>query len=175
MDIIELGAIGELVGGVAVIASLLFVGFQVRQGNRLARSQAHQYSAQMSTELGRSFDRETLGLFDQAVSNPGGMAQLDLRFVRARFIAGVNYYETLFYAFERGDVEPDLWESRRFRMANFIRPAKDQLWAPTKAGFGKRFRDFVDFDLLPNTPVTASPVVFGEDAMATSADPDKRE
>ncbi len=44
MDIMELGAIGELVGGVAVIASLLFVGIQVRHGNRLAqaeRMQAH--------------------------------------------------------------------------------------------------------------------------------------
>ncbi len=33
MDIMELGAIGELVGGVAVIGSLLFVGMQVRRGN----------------------------------------------------------------------------------------------------------------------------------------------
>ena len=33
MDILELGAIGELVGGVAVVASLIFVGLQVRQGN----------------------------------------------------------------------------------------------------------------------------------------------
>ena len=34
MDIMELGAIGELIGGVAVIASLVFVGLQVR-GSRL--------------------------------------------------------------------------------------------------------------------------------------------
>ncbi|NIU06744.1 MAG: hypothetical protein GWO40_21170 [Gammaproteobacteria bacterium] len=33
MSIMELGAIGELVGGVAVIASLLFVGIQIRRGN----------------------------------------------------------------------------------------------------------------------------------------------
>ncbi len=30
MDIMELGAIGELVGGVAVIGSLIFVGLQIR-------------------------------------------------------------------------------------------------------------------------------------------------
>ncbi len=34
MDIMELGAIGELVGGAAVIGSLLYVGTQVRQSNR---------------------------------------------------------------------------------------------------------------------------------------------
>ncbi len=30
MNIMELGAIGELVGGVAVIVSLIFVGLQIR-------------------------------------------------------------------------------------------------------------------------------------------------
>ncbi len=40
MDIIELGAIGELVGGVAVIASLLYVGLQVRQSNQINRAES---------------------------------------------------------------------------------------------------------------------------------------
>ena len=39
MDIMELGAIGELVGGVAVIATLVFVGLQVRQSNDLERTE----------------------------------------------------------------------------------------------------------------------------------------
>ena len=42
MDIMELGAIGELVGGVAVIGSLIFVGLQVRQSNRLTQAEAVQ-------------------------------------------------------------------------------------------------------------------------------------
>ncbi len=40
MDIMELGAIGELVGGVAVIASLIYVGLQVRQGNQINRAES---------------------------------------------------------------------------------------------------------------------------------------
>ena len=40
MDIMELGAIGELVGGVAVIGSLLYVGLQVRQSNQLNRAES---------------------------------------------------------------------------------------------------------------------------------------
>ena len=39
MNIMELGAMGELVGGVAVIASLLYVGLQVRQSVRSTQSQ----------------------------------------------------------------------------------------------------------------------------------------
>ena len=40
MTITELGAIGELVGGVAVIGSLIFVGLQVRHGNALNRAES---------------------------------------------------------------------------------------------------------------------------------------
>ena len=54
MTIAELGAIGELVGGVAVIASLLFVGMQIRQGNA---------TDQLSANLGlQSSHNETVGL-----------------------------------------------------------------------------------------------------------------
>jgi len=34
MNILELGVIGELVGGIAVVASLLFVGLQIRGNTR---------------------------------------------------------------------------------------------------------------------------------------------
>ena len=39
MDIVQLGAIGELIGGVAVIGSLIYVALQVRQGNEAARGE----------------------------------------------------------------------------------------------------------------------------------------
>ncbi len=42
MTITELGAIGELVGGLAVIGSLIYVGFQVRHGTALARASAQR-------------------------------------------------------------------------------------------------------------------------------------
>ena len=37
MDIMELGAIGEMVGGAAVVASLIFVGIQIRHNSELTR------------------------------------------------------------------------------------------------------------------------------------------
>ena len=87
-----------------------------------------------------------------------------MRLIRTRFVATVNYYEMLFYASERGDVDADLCESRRVRIANFIAPAKDIAWEPTKLAFGKRFREFVDRELLPGYDGSASPWMFGQRA-----------
>ena len=55
MDIMELGAIGELVGGLAVIGSLIYVGMQVRQSNQLNRA-----------ESVRSFVRDHVALLREA-------------------------------------------------------------------------------------------------------------
>ncbi len=41
MGIMELGAIGELVSGIAVVASLIFVGLQVRQNTATTRAASH--------------------------------------------------------------------------------------------------------------------------------------
>ncbi len=45
MDIMELGSIKELVGGAAVVASLIFLGLQVRQNTRSVQNAAHTNDA----------------------------------------------------------------------------------------------------------------------------------
>jgi hypothetical protein len=42
MNITELGAIGELVGGVAVLVTFVYLALQVKQGNEIARDSASQ-------------------------------------------------------------------------------------------------------------------------------------
>jgi hypothetical protein len=54
MDIMELGAIGELVGGVAVVASLIFVGVQVRQNTKTLRRAGARQSAQQNQAVLRA-------------------------------------------------------------------------------------------------------------------------
>ena len=53
MDIMELGAIGELVGGVAVVATLVYLAAQVRQNTRLATSTSQR---EVNNEFRKSLD-----------------------------------------------------------------------------------------------------------------------
>ena len=41
MNVMELGAMGELVGGVAVIASLIYVGIQLRHSTTATRAASY--------------------------------------------------------------------------------------------------------------------------------------
>jgi hypothetical protein len=55
MDIMELAAIGELVGGVAVIASLVYVGLQVRHSAQV--TQAHAVSSRLTGQSAAEVSR----------------------------------------------------------------------------------------------------------------------
>ncbi len=64
MDIMEIGAIGELVGGIAVIASLIYVGLQVRQGTDQVRQSNAIERSRANREVTRAANEIVLGLAD---------------------------------------------------------------------------------------------------------------
>ena len=148
MDIMELGAIGELVGGVAVVASLLYVGVQMKQTNQLTRAQVRRETSRDSTEIAAGITRDDMELMLRGSADLDSLSVVDRSLYILRFTAGVNYYETLFYAKERGEVDDDLWESRLHRMrgtfALFL-----PLWSMQKETFGRRFVEFIDAEVIP--------------------------
>ena len=152
MDIMELGAVGELVGGVAVIATLVYLAIQLKQTNRIARAQVRQESARMSTELLVTLDQTDLDLLAKVSRDVKSVSEAELRYAGSKFLGIANYYETLFYAREQGDVDDDLWRSRLQRMANFFGPAKESLWPIWKDTLGTRFQEFVEETVFKISP-----------------------
>ncbi len=69
MDIMELGAIGELVGGVAVIGSLLYVGLQVRQ-SEAERLRFNLLWVVWLQGTEQTFEGERIGVQDAGFSRP---------------------------------------------------------------------------------------------------------
>ncbi len=149
MTIAEVGAIGELVGGLGVLATLIYLAAQVNQSNRLASAQVHQETSRISSEFGMQMSREEIELAVKAAASFEEMSQLDRQLLGIRLSSVVNYYETLFYAHERGDVEDDLWSSRVVRMRRTF-ALLAPLWPHYRPTFGGRFIAFVDAEILPH-------------------------
>ena len=51
MSILELGALGEFIGAIAVVISLVFVGLQVRQNTKMVKAQTAAVDRQVSNEF----------------------------------------------------------------------------------------------------------------------------
>ncbi len=158
MDLTQLANLGEFIGGVAVLVTLVYLATQVRQGNRLARAQVQQDNARMAMDFGMASDLEATELFIRARTDYDSLSNAEKVLAGTRFAARVNYYETLFYARLRGDVDDDLWESRLARMKSIIGSGGEQLWEGRKIFFGKRFRAFVDDELIPASVIDPVPI-----------------
>ena len=149
MNLIELGAVGELVGGVAVIGSLIYLGLQVRQSNALAVSRSHEESSRASSDLAYQLnDPVVTDLFMRANQDWASLAPAEVLRLRALVQAGMNYFETLFYANERGEVHNEVWESRIHRMRAYREIGFEHIWESLAPFYGVRFREFVAREVL---------------------------
>ena len=160
MDLSQLANLGEFIGGVAVLVTLIYLGTQVKQSNFIWREQVLRESTRASTEMMGRATTEELATIAKAFRDPESVTEDERRMVGARFIAVVNYYETLFYAQRRGEVDAEHWESRRARMMSYMGPAKESYWPTYKPLFGKSFQEFVDALLAPSA---SGPVEFWGD------------
>ncbi len=138
MTIIELGALGEFVGAVAVVATLAYLGVQIRQntramqeGRRLAVAQTYQMRADaLQSMLVHAADSEHIGpLITKLTSQgyPEDVSALESLSPeeRGRFrqwqIAQQTHWDNMFYQYQQGFLDEeyyrDSFEERVARLA----------------------------------------------------------
>ena len=110
MDIMELGAIGELVGGVAVIASLLYVGAQVRQSNRASSRESYR---NWVSEINQVWhvpmrDPEFMELFQRANRDWNSLSGRDQGVVHSVYASMFLLFQEVFAQRQRGEIDEHL-------------------------------------------------------------------
>jgi len=150
MDITELGAIGELVGGVAVVASLVYVGFQVRQSTSVAKGTSHQGFVDSFTQWSLSVARDPglVRVFREGSENRGGLTQDErgqfdwLLFSAFRILENVHHQSRLGFATLR-EMEPGY-------AAVLESPGVQEWWRENALPFSAEFTKYVE-GLLANS------------------------
>lgn len=127
MTLSELGSLGELIGGVAVVISLLYLAAQIRHGSQIARLEAHRtLSHAMSSVLHEiAVDPGLYRLWNTMTDHPDRATDED----RERF--GMLLYE-IFTVFSDSDrfsrVHPDLKVRYQRYMDRFLVYQSVQDW-----------------------------------------------
>jgi len=126
MTIMELGAIGELVGAIAVVATLAYLAVQIRQNTRamaeaerLALAQTYQMRADaLQDMLVRAADSEHIGPILTkltAAGYPEDVSSLDQLSTeeRGRFrqwqIAQQTHWDNMFYQYQQGFLDDEYY------------------------------------------------------------------
>ena len=126
MSIMELGALGEFVGAIAVVVTLAYLAVQIRQNTRameesrrLALAQTYQVRADaLQDMLVRAADSEHIGPIIAKLTEAGypeNLASLDqlTAMERGRFrqwqIAQQTHWDNMFYQYQQGFLDEEYY------------------------------------------------------------------
>ena len=120
MSIIELGALGEFLGSIGVIATLIYLAIQIRQnthsldeGRRLAMSQSYDARAHRVDEVLRlASESPYVALHERArAEGLAGLTSEEQARVRLRAVSDQIRFDNLYYQHEQGFLDEVYYES----------------------------------------------------------------
>jgi hypothetical protein len=144
--------IAEIVAAAAVVTSLIFVGVQLAQANKLERNAAMQRQIEAVTLLSRSVI-DTPALSDMFVRANGGeqLTRDEQVKLEAFLLYADRTWEGLYLLYLDGQIDKDLWEAHRAQAlpVNNALAAK-AVWNARRGWFTPRYRAFRDNELATN-------------------------
>jgi hypothetical protein len=158
MSLEDLGNIGEFVGAIGVIVSLIYLAVQIRQNTRSSRAASYQAAVTSISDLMREIgaDPDLARIVAGGASDPGLLtANEQLQFYYFA-LSIVRNYENIHYQYISGAIDEDTWSGWAARIKSSLATAGAQEWWRGQApAFSRAFRDFVacDMDLeFPENP-----------------------
>ena len=130
-----LAHIGEFIGGIAIIVSLVYLAMQVSDSNRLLRSQAHYNALMLAQGPGAMMvqNPELSILVDRCQAGDDDLSPAVLARCNHYALMEINGWEYLYYQHLDNSIPPQLWLGSDAYYRNEIQ---------TKAGYAKFWKDY---------------------------------
>jgi len=148
-------AIAEAIGAIAVVTSLVFVGFQIRQNTTAVRSAAAQavhenfaawYTAAQS-------DSVLLALSAKGLKDYTSLTATEKSQFIAMFMAFSLHTQDAFQKWREGSLSPQLWRGWELVSMNFLStPGGKGFWEERGYRFAEEFRSYVVDEIMTREP-----------------------
>jgi hypothetical protein len=158
MSLSDLAALGSFISGFAVLISLIFLYFQLRQiGQQVAQAERNQQASIQQTRTNRLVDLYLRAAADSSLSEAIGRALAGsddltanqwrqfIAFSRASFLSG----EDAFYQRKHGLMQEDAFENLvGYTKTTLVQPAVRLAWRRLRSNFGREFVAFFDKSIV---------------------------
>ncbi len=141
-----IAAMAELLGALAVLASLLYLAHQIRQNTEVARSASRQGIAEAAMAEASSIveNADLARLLFREISGQPLEDHEDYR-VQLFTFRSLRFYENCHYQYRAGMLEDDEWEAFRYNLALlFELKMYNRFWVGHERQFTPVFREFVE-------------------------------
>ena len=150
MTLADLSSLGSFISGIAVLASLIFVGFQLRQNTQAVRATASQAHASNLQQI------VTLVVENGEVARLWRLGLLDIDSLtddeRVRFVAFLSglfrFWESSRLQWRHGQLDNEHWENVAQQAIDFAsQPGVKHFWEIRRHWHSAEFQKW--YDLLP--------------------------
>ena len=147
MDIMELGAIGDFVGGVAVLVTLFYLAIQVRQSTASARTSSYQGIVSSVSEWSRSvgLSADAARILQAGRDGRQGLSAEDRARFDSLYISLTRNLENIHYQYLEGVISDSTWEGWDSRIHGvFAQPGARGWWAEQSGAYSPAFRELIE-------------------------------
>ena len=148
MDIQDAAAIAEIVGSIAVVISLVYVGVQIRQNTISQNALMHQQLMDSQNEVNRniSSNPEVNALIEKATKDLGALTNEEIRQLRFAYFGFFNIWHIAYQNYQRGMLEKPVlqeWERGAAWMLS-TDPAAKSVWDDLSPVYEPVFRNHIN-------------------------------
>lgn len=150
MTIQDWGALGEMVGGVAIIFSLIYVGVQIRQNtNTLRLSTAHNAAVDLSDiYLIPATHGDFADIFYRGLQDLDSLQGAEMVRFYGFFHKYFRSWEDAYYQFTHGALEAGPFAGITSQMlALAAMPGVRKYWRDRRSWYTPKFQDYVDKEI----------------------------
>ena len=147
--------IAEVVGAVAAIAGLFYVGYQIRQNTLAVRSATAQavHDSYATWYRGYANDPALMKVAVEGLRDFHGLDEVSKAQFIALFMQFLSYSQNAFFQWKEGALSPELWTGWELLMMNLVSaPGGRDFWAERCYVFGEAFRDHVESVIMKREP-----------------------
>jgi hypothetical protein len=149
MSLEDLGNLGEFVGSIAVLATLIYLAIQIRQNTVATRIQIRQAIAdsQFANINSRATDDRLPIIIAKVNANEELNPEEEQR-LYFHLDATLRQFENIYYHFNAGVLDEENWVSLRYSLERTLRGEKTRgMWNSMKFAYSEGFREMLDEQL----------------------------
>jgi hypothetical protein len=151
MDLQDIGALGEAIGGIAVIITLIYLALQIRQNTKAVRSNSFHAVTDSFNEINNliAHDESLARIFRVGMEDLANLNEDELIRFSFMFMAPFRIFETIFYQYTNGTIDQRLWQAEKRSMQFLLSgPGSRAWWYRNPLSFTPEFRQFIESEII---------------------------
>ncbi len=154
MTLQDWGALGELIGGAAIIVSLVYVGLQIKQSTQATRASAsHAFTAQYSDLLLQLTRADLRDIWWRGVRGLHNLQGSETTAFMAFLAAAMRFWESFFLQTRDGTFDSRIFDAWRAQLVDlFSNEGVREYWAISGHQYTAEFVEFIDELIASSAP-----------------------